>query len=164
MKTRKKEIIFIYPSFYINRILFSIAPCIFINKPALQVLFLLVEQTAYICVLIKIKANIIPIQYYLDVLNEIMLFVMYVLLLFFIDGGLIYGSQANVPIQSQIDSMSNVSTIFVVFGILTISANFLVLIFFASNSVKLYFKRFYNIHEAKQNKLKKINENLLIKK
>ena len=85
-----------------------------------------------------------------------MLFVMYILLLFFVDGGLIYGTQANISIQSQIDSMSNLSTIFVVCGIVTISANFIVLILFATNTLKLYFKRFYNLYEVKRNKINKI--------
>jgi hypothetical protein len=75
----------------------------------------------------SLKVNSYWLDYYQDMFNETMLLLMYTLMLFFIDGGLIHGTLNDLPIHSKIFAMDVASYAFTSIGILVIIVNFALL-------------------------------------
>ena len=52
----------------------------------------------YIGFILTAKLNINPYDNYIDYFNEIMLLLMYFHFFYFVDGGILYGTDTNIPI------------------------------------------------------------------
>lgn len=128
MKLRKDLMVLVYPLLLLNRLVFALIPFFIWNTPSLQLVFLIVETHVYIMFLSSLKVNNYWLEYYPDIFNEYMLLLMYTLMLFFIDGGLIHGTLTDLPIQSKIFAMQVASYAFTSIGILVIIVNFALLI------------------------------------
>ena len=105
MKIRKNLIVLVYPLLLLNRLVFAINPFCIWNIPSLQLVILIIETLFYIMFLAYLKINLYWLEYYQDIFNEYMLLLMYTIMLFFIDGGLIHGTLNELPIHIKIFAM-----------------------------------------------------------
>ena len=56
----------------------------------------------YIGFILTAKLNINPYDNYIDYFNEIMLLLMYFHFFYFVDGGILYGTDTNIPISKSV--------------------------------------------------------------
>jgi hypothetical protein len=70
-----------------------VIPVVFNNHPSLQIIFLIEWSLSHIILLIYMKANDCPTEFAIDIFNEVMLLLMYYELFWFLDGGLINGTE-----------------------------------------------------------------------
>ena len=102
MKTRKKIVVYVYPCLLINRLIFAFIPFSIWNFPSLQIMFLIFESLLYISFLAEVRINSYWLEHYQDIFNEYALLLMYTLLFYFGDNGLIFGSYTNISMDSKI--------------------------------------------------------------
>ena len=150
MKIRKDLIVLVYPLLLLNRLVFAMTPFFIWNKPSLQLVFLIVQTHLYVMFLSSLNINNYWLDYYKDMFNEFMLLLMYTLMLFFVDGGLIHGTLNDLPIQSKIFTMQVASYAFTSIGLLIILANFALLFNVFIKTACLLAKKYYNMYAPKE--------------
>jgi hypothetical protein len=69
------------------------------------------------------KANDCPKEYAIDVLNEVMLLVMFYMLFWFLDGGLINGTDNKISLPSQIKFINYTDFVFLSLGFFIVFTN-----------------------------------------
>ena len=150
MKIRKDLIVLVSPLLLLNRLVFAMTPFFIWNKPSLQLVFLIVQTHLYVMFLSSLNINNYWLDYYKDMFNEFMLLLMYTLMLFFIDGGLIHGTLNDLPIQSKIFTMQVASYAFTSIGLLIILANFALLFNGLIKTACLLANKYYNMYAPKE--------------
>ena len=124
MKTRKTIVIYIYPCLLINRLIFAFIPFSIWNFPSFQIMFLIFESLIYILFLAEVRINSYWLEHYQDIFNEYALLLMYTLLFYFGDNGLIFGSDTNISMDSKILAYQVAGFTFASIGVLVILVNF----------------------------------------
>ena len=124
MKTRKRMIIFVCPLLSTNRLIFAFIPFSIWNFPSFQIMFLIFESLIYILFLAEVRINSYWLEHYQDIFNEYALLLMYTLLFYFGDNGLIFGSDTNISMDSKILAYQVAGFTFASIGVLVILVNF----------------------------------------
>lgn len=92
IKYKKIKSLFKFPLLLVNRIIFSMIPITFMNHSGIQIIILTEWSLFHMALLLYLKANESHLEFAVDVFNEIILHLMYYELFWFIDGGLINGT------------------------------------------------------------------------
>ena len=124
MKARKAMVIYIYPLLLINRLVFAFIPFSIWNFPSFQIIFLIFESLFYLSYLAEVRINSYWLEFYQDIFNEYALLLMYTLLFYFGDNGLIFGSDTSVSIDTKILANQIAGFTFASIGVLVILVNF----------------------------------------
>ena len=102
MKLRKSSTKFVYPLLLLNRLVFAFIPVAFFNIPSLQIIFVILESLLYNVFVIQAKVNYDWVEYYQDVFYEYSLLLMYTILIFFGDTGLIFCLDSYFSIEKKL--------------------------------------------------------------
>jgi len=123
MKLRKSSTKFVYPLLLLNRLVFAFIPVAFFNIPSLQIIFVILESLLYNVFVIQAKVNNDWVEYYQDVFYEYSLLLMYTILIFFGDTGLIFSLDCNISIENKLFAQEVSGIVFASIGILVVIVN-----------------------------------------
>ena len=124
LSSRNPNSIYVYPSMIIFRLVFSIIPNIFKDRPVLQFIFLTSTSITYTAFFISCRAFLIFEDFVVEALNNILFIIMLYHLPIFMDGGLL-NEVASLDQYFYIISISALT--FMAFGVMIIAINILVL-------------------------------------
>ena len=134
IKFKRFKSLFNFPMLLINRLIFSIIPIICYGHSGLQIMFLIQWTMIYIQILIYMKANISPLEYKIDIFNEVMLLLMYYELFWFVDGGLVNGTDYSGTFLIQNSFKIYIDYVFISIGFLVVLVNLLFVVQCICNS------------------------------